>query len=70
MFFRLLLIGLLIYLVVSAVSRFLSGGKQKDGGEGAADVRGGGAKKGVPRDMGEYVDYEELDEGEGPDDDD
>ncbi len=61
MWFRLLLIGLLIYLVVSAVGRFLTGGKKRDGGEGAADVRGGD-KKGVPRDMGEYVDYEELDD--------
>ncbi|MDZ7739110.1 MAG: hypothetical protein U5K32_08625 [Bacteroidales bacterium] len=62
MFFRLLLIGLLIYLVVSAVSRFLTGGGKKDRTDDDADVSGGGDKKGVPRDMGEYVDYEELDD--------
>lgn len=62
MFFRILLIGLLIYLVISAVSRFFSGGGKKDDGGGASDVRGSDDKKGFPRDMGEYVDYEELDD--------
>lgn len=62
MFFRLLLIGLLIYLVVSAVGRFLTGGGKKGKSDDGTDVRGSTDKKGFPRDMGEYVDYEELDD--------
>lgn len=64
MIFRLLLLGLLIYLVVSAVGRFLTGGGRKDRADDGTDVRGKADKKGFPRDMGEYVDYEELDDDE------
>jgi len=67
--FRLLLIGILIYVIVSAVGRFLSGGKKGGGGTGNADIRGGNSEKGFPGDIGEYVDYEELDEDDEDDED-
>lgn len=54
----------MIYLVVSAVGRFLTGGGRKDRADDGTDVRGKADKKGFPRDMGEYVDYEELDDDE------
>ncbi|MFO7754901.1 MAG: hypothetical protein R6V34_02850 [Bacteroidales bacterium] len=52
----------MIYLVVSAVGRFLTGGGKKGKSDDGTDVRGSTDKKGFPRDMGEYVDYEELDD--------
>lgn len=69
MWFRLLLIGILIYVIVSAVGRFLSGGKKDGGRGGKTDIRDGSSSKGFPGDIGEYVDYEELDEEEEDDED-
>lgn len=58
---RIILLGILIILIVSMIGRFLSGGKPKGSGE-ADNVKGSPKKKGFPDDMGEYVDYEELDD--------
>ncbi|MEE4214056.1 MAG: hypothetical protein V2I34_03255 [Bacteroidales bacterium] len=58
---RIILIGILIILIVSMIGRFLSGGRQKGSGEDER-VKDSRKKKGVPDDMGEYVDYEELDD--------
>jgi hypothetical protein len=60
---RLILIGILIYLIVSIIGRYLSGGKNK--GKDEDNLTGSGNKgrrKGVPDDVGEYVDYEEVDD--------
>jgi hypothetical protein len=59
--FRIFLIGLLIYLVFQTIASFgaRTGGKVKDSSEGDR-IKGGGKKSGVPKDLGEYVDYEEV----------
>lgn len=63
MWLRLILIGILIYLIVSIIGRYLSGGKKKDRDEDErTDAGNKGSKKGVPDDVGEYVDYEEIDD--------
>ncbi len=63
MWLRLILIGILIYLIVSIIGRYLSGGKKKDRDEDErTDASNKGRRKGVPNDVGEYVDYEEIDD--------
>jgi hypothetical protein len=60
---RVVLIGILIYLVARMIGGYLSGGKHK--GKDEDDTTGSGNKgrrKGVPDDVGEYVDYEEVDD--------
>ncbi len=60
MWLRLILTVILIYLIVSAIGRYLSGGRNKDD---KTSVKGNNnSKKGFPEDMGEYVDYEEVDD--------
>ncbi|MEA1885780.1 MAG: hypothetical protein U9N72_01040 [Bacteroidota bacterium] len=45
------------------IASFLSGGKKKDSFEDKGrDAGKKGKKKGVPGDVGEYVDYEEVDD--------
>jgi len=58
---RIILIGILIYLIVGMIGRFLSGGKKKDRDDDT-HVKNSRNKKGFPDDMGEYVDYEEVDD--------
>ena len=59
MWLRILLIAILIYLVVRLVNQFLSGPKQDD----KSNVNNKKSRdKKVSRDVGEYVDYEELDD--------
>jgi hypothetical protein len=58
---RIILIGILIILIVSMIGRFLSGGKPKDSGQDD-NIKDSRKKKGFPDDMGEYVDYEEVDD--------
>jgi hypothetical protein len=58
---RIILIGILIILIVSMIGRWLSGGKPKGSGE-ADNAKDSRKKKGFPDDMGEYVDYEEVDD--------
>ena len=60
MWLRIILLGVLIYLIINLVNKFLSGGRKgKD--EGSSGGRKG-RKGGVPDDVGEYVDYEEVDD--------
>ncbi len=61
MWLRLVLIGILIYLIISMIGRYLSGGKSTDKDD-AKDAGNKGKRKGVPDDVGEYVDYEEVDD--------
>ena len=62
MWLRLILIGILINLLINLVAKYLSGGKKGRMKDGQADRTGKGRKKGVPDDVGEYVDYEEVDD--------
>jgi len=43
------------------IGRYLSGGKKK-GGDDDSDIKSTGRGKEFPGDMGEYVDYEEVDD--------
>jgi hypothetical protein len=60
---RIILIGILIYLLARMIGGYLSGGKDKgkdkDNTTGSGNT---GRRKGVPDDVGEYVDYEEVDD--------
>ncbi|MBN1388748.1 MAG: hypothetical protein JW965_09895 [Bacteroidales bacterium] len=63
MWLRIILIGILIYLIASIIGRYLSGGKKK--GKDKDNITGSGntgRRKGVPDDVGEYIDYEEVDD--------
>ena len=60
MWLRIVLIGILIYLVVSMIGRYLSGGKKDR--EDDTKIKNSRKKKGFPGDVGEYVDYEEVDD--------
>ncbi|MDT8400831.1 MAG: hypothetical protein RQ743_03980 [Bacteroidales bacterium] len=51
----------MIYLIVNMIGRFLSGGKKK-GRDDDSNIKNAGGKKGFPDDMGEYIDYEEVDD--------
>jgi hypothetical protein len=59
--FRLLLFGILAYLVIRMISQFFSGGSGK---KKEPDIKGGKAKNSrkVSKDIGDYIDYEELDD--------
>ena len=61
MWFRLLLFGILAYLVIRMISQFFSGssGKKKE-----PDIKGSKPKdsRKVSKDAGDYIDYEELDD--------
>lgn len=55
MYLRIILIGVLIFLVVRIIRQFFNGGS---GGGPTVDNSSGGKK--VSDDTGEYVDYEEV----------
>lgn len=63
--FRIFLVGLLVYLVLRAIASF--GARSGTAGEKAGGERGDkgrnndGQRRGISRDIGEYVDYEEVD---------
>ncbi|HKL67037.1 MAG TPA: DUF4834 family protein [Bacteroidales bacterium] len=59
MWIRLILLGLLIFLLVRAISGYLSGDNKK---KNDTNIRNNGKKKNFPEDVGEYVDYEEVDD--------
>lgn len=61
MWLRIVLTGILIYLIISMIGRYLSGGKKK-GGDDDSDIKSTGRGKEFPGDMGEYIDYEEVDD--------
>jgi hypothetical protein len=54
-YLRIILIGILIFLVVRVIRKFFDGGS---GGGPTIDKSSGGKK--VSDDTGEYVDYEEV----------
>jgi hypothetical protein len=55
---RVVLISLIIYLLVRSFVRFFQGGEEAR--EVNEDKNASGQKK-IPGDVGEYVDYEEID---------
>ena len=57
MWLRIILFGFLIYLVIRLINQFVSGltGKKKD------DNEPGPKERKVSKDVGEYVDYEDVD---------
>jgi flagellar biosynthesis/type III secretory pathway M-ring protein FliF/YscJ len=57
--FRVLLIALLIYLVVKLVRETMAGPEEED-----QKVRSSDKARKVSKDVGEYVDFEEINEGE------
>lgn len=59
--FRIFLIGLLIYLIFHTFASFGARTRRPGGGSKNDDpIRKGDKKSGVPKDIGEYVDYEEV----------
>ena len=58
--FRVLLFALLIYLIVKMIREFLPGPGRK-----MTNVKSSGKERKVSRDVGEYVDFEEVNEGKG-----
>ncbi|MBM3419554.1 MAG: hypothetical protein FJY11_00305 [Bacteroidetes bacterium] len=61
--FRIFLIGLLVYLVLRTIASF--GARTGPGAQNARpDNKGekrGHKRRGIPREIGEYVDYEDVD---------
>lgn len=55
MYIRIILFGLLIYLIIRMIRQFFDGGDKNDKN---INSQGGGRK--VSDDTGEYVDYEEI----------
>ena len=60
-FLRIFLIFLIIYLVVRS---FINSGSSKEPLNHADDNKKNKPRKGVPKSLGEYVDFEEIDEKE------
>lgn len=58
MLFRIILFGTLIILIIRMFNRFTSGSAPKD----RSGVKNDGKSKKVSKDVGEYVDYEEVDD--------
>ncbi len=58
---RLALISLIIYLIIRSFVRFAVGDRPSTRGP-EPDNSGKNKEKGVSKDIGEYVDYEEVDE--------
>ncbi len=56
---RVFLIGLIIYLLMRSFARFFEEEKRSSRRHDD-DERGGTKRNGVSRDVGEYVDYEEV----------
>ncbi len=57
---RVLLFALLIYLIIKMIREFLAGPKEED-----TNVKSSAKERKVSRDVGEYVDFEEVKEGKG-----
>jgi hypothetical protein len=58
--FRIFLIGLLVYLVLRTISSFGARTGNSDTRERDNRTNAQGKKRGVSKDVGEYVDYEEV----------
>ena len=59
MFFRVILFGILLYLVIKLINQFVSGLRGKDPEVDKNQDKDKGRK--VSKDVGEYVDYEDVD---------
>ena len=59
-FVRIILIGFVVYFVLRTIAAFgaRTGNRKSSGVTGKDDSSGG--KGGVPKDLGEYVDYEDV----------
>lgn len=61
--FRIFLVGLLIYLIFQTIASFgAKTGRPAGGGKREDPIKKGDKKRGVPKEIGEYVDYEEVKE--------
>ncbi len=59
--FRIFLVGLLIYLIFQTFASFgARTGRAAKEGKRDDQVKDGDKKRGVPKEIGEYVDYEEV----------
>lgn len=58
--FRYFLIGLIIYLFIRSVVRFFEGESSES--KDSTHNRQNKKDKGVPKDLGEFIDYEEVDD--------
>lgn len=58
--FRYFLIGLIIYLFFRSVVRFFEGESSES--QKSTNNRQNKKDKGVPKDLGEFIDYEEVDD--------
>lgn len=56
---RIILIGLIIYLLLRSVARFFEEDKSSSGRNIDEEKRRNG-KRGVSKEVGEYIDYEEV----------
>ena len=57
---RIILIGLIIYLIARMINRYFAISKDS-GDESGQDKKNTSGKKKISKDTGEYIDYEELD---------
>lgn len=57
---RFILVGIIIYLLVRSFARYFEE-QETDTGKHEKDNRDNGKTKGVSKEIGEYVDYEEVD---------
>ncbi len=57
---RVILIGLIFYLILKPIVKFFEGGEEHHDRRPPQPEKKKG-KKGVPKELGEYVDYEEVD---------
>ena len=55
MYIRIILFGLLIYLIIRMIRQFFDGGDNND-----KNISNSGGGRKVSDDTGEYVDYEEI----------
>ena len=59
--FRIFLVGLLIYFIFQTIASYgARTGRQARGGKKDDSVNKGDKKRGVPKELGEYVEYEEV----------
>jgi hypothetical protein len=59
--FRIFLVGLLIYLILQTFASFgARTGRSAGGGRTTDPVKKSDKMRGVPKEIGEYVDYEEV----------
>ncbi|MCD4769765.1 MAG: hypothetical protein K8R35_06315 [Bacteroidales bacterium] len=60
MYIRIILFGILIYLIIRLIRRFLSTIRTPD--DNTSKSKTSNSRRKVSKDAGEYVDYEEMDD--------